>query len=298
MTATTLLVSRAGLHTTLQDDGRWGWQDVGVPVGGALDRDASRRANVLVGNEPDEAALEITLTGCALRPDRDVHVAITGARFDTTVDGAPVPQDCTLELQAGATLDLGRRLAGARAYVAVRGGFDIAPVLGSRTAWPFTDRRGAIPDGTRLAVARREVTPVRTVALPGLVRREVLRVLPTGEAEDEALFALQSGAYSVLPSASRMAFPLDGPPVPLSHPDRASAGTVTGALQILPTGAPILLMADRQTTGGYPIVAVVISADLPHAAQRAPGDTVRFSVCTRDEALEALWRAEAHWGHS
>ena len=151
MTATTLLVSRAGLHTTLQDDGRWGWQDVGVPVGGALDRDASRRANVLVGNEPDEAALEITLTGCALRPDRDVHVAITGARFDTTVDGAPVPQDCALELQAGATLDLGRRLAGARAYVAVRGGFDIAPVLGSRTAWPFTDRRGAIPDGARRA---------------------------------------------------------------------------------------------------------------------------------------------------
>jgi antagonist of KipI len=298
MTARALLVLRAGLHTTLQDEGRWGRQDLGVPVGGALDRDAFRRANVLVGNGPYEAVLEVTLTGCVLRAETDLHVAITGARFEPTVDGTPVPQDSVVALTAGATLDLGARLGGARAYIAVRGGFDSAPVLGSRAAWPFAPRRGAILDGTRLAVATREVSAVRAMALPGLVRHEVLRVLPTSEAEDEALFALQSAAYRVLPSASRMAYPLDGPPVPLLAPDRSSSGTVTGALQILPTGAPILLMADRQTTGGYPVVAVVITADLPHAAQRAPGDSVRFSVCTRQEALEALSRAEAHWGHS
>ncbi|HTV03029.1 MAG TPA: biotin-dependent carboxyltransferase family protein [Luteitalea sp.] len=296
MTDATLQVVRAGLHTTVQDDGRWGHQHLGVPVGGALDQDALRRANVLVGNAAGEAVLEVTLTGCAFRTTSDTHIAVTGARFAVTVDGRPVPMDVALSLPAGALLDVGVRTSGARACIAVRGGIDGPRVLGSRSAWPLAERRGALVDGQHVALGRRAVRPVRSASLPGLARHDVLRVIPTHEASPEAVHALVTSPYRVSPASNRMAMPLDGPPVALPAERRASSGTVAGAIQITPEGRPILLLAERQTTGGYPVVAVVITADLPHAAQQAPGDAIRFATCTREDALEALWRAEAHWG--
>ncbi len=292
-----LLVVRAGLHTTVQDEGRWGYQHLGVPVGGALDVPALFRANTLVGNARGDAALEVTLVGCTLRAETALHVAVTGARFDLGVRGNVVPQDTPLALAAGDDLTLGTRRAGARAYVAVRGGIDVPPVLGSRSAWPLRARRGAVQDGVRLAVGTRATGPVRVECLATPPFSGVLRVLP-GPQDDTtpaALAALCRGVYRITPAASRMAYPLDGPAVPLIAPERQSGGTVTGALQILPSGLPVLLLADRQTTGGYPVAAVVITADLPHAAQLAPGDEVRFVPCTRAEALRALWEAERAW---
>jgi biotin-dependent carboxylase-like uncharacterized protein len=297
-------IVRAGLHTTVQDEGRWGFQHLGVPVGGALDLDALRRANTLVGNAPDEAALEVTLTGCTLRVTADVHVAVTGARFLLTAragaaggaghggDVEPVPMDTAVLLRRDTTLVMGERQGGARAYVAVRGGFDVPATLGSRSAWPLLPRRGALQDGCVLALADRVASPVFVASLPTPRYRDVLRVLPGPEAaRSPAALDVLCGddGYRIAASASRMAYPLeDGPAVPLRVPHRSSSGTVTGALQILPTGVPVLLMAERQTTGGYPVAAVVIAADLPHAAQLPPGARVRFVRCTRGEALAAL----------
>lgn len=290
-----LLVVRAGLHTTVQDAGRWGYQHLGVPVGGALDGDALRRANTLVGNAPDEAALEVTLVGCTLRAEIDVHVAVTGARFDLQVNGAEVPLDTALSLERGDELTLGTRRRGARAYVAVRGGLDVPVVLGSRSAWPLLPRRGALQDGARLPVGTRVVAPVHAGTWPAPASPDVLRVVSGPEVQDapEALAALCAGTYRVTSAASRMAYPLEGPAVPLVVPMRPSSGTVTGALQILPSGLPILLMAERQTTGGYPVAAVVITADLAHAAQLAPGDPVRFAPVGRADAVRALLAHDA-----
>lgn len=292
-----IVLERAGLHTTVQDGGRWGYQHLGVPVGGALDQAALRRANALVGNDPLEAAFEVTLVGCSIRAQTDAHVAVTGARFDVRLNGRRAALDTAIALAPGDLLELGQRRHGARACVAVRGGIDVPLVLGSRSAWPLLPRRGAMSDGDRVAIGRRQILPVRRRPWPTPPSTRILRVVPAPDAAaaPQALETLCTGSYRLAASASRMAYPLDGPAVSLAAPARASSGTVTGALQILPSGLPVLLMADRQTTGGYPVAAIVISADLTHAAQLAPGDEVRFRSCTRDEAMRALQEAERRW---
>lgn len=291
------MIVRAGLHTTVQDGGRWGYQHLGVPVGGALDLDALRHANALVGNAADEAGLEVTLVGCTLRADGPLQVAVTGARFDLTVNGVGQAPDAVLTLASGDELVLGQRRRGARAYVAVRGGLEGPVVLGSRSAWPLLPRRGALVDGDRLRVGNRAVGPASTRRWQALPTSSILRVLPGPDvvSSAEAFDVLCANVYRLLPSASRMAYPLDGAAVPLVVPDRASSGTVGGAIQILPSGLPVLLMAERQTTGGYPVAAVVIGPDMRHAAQLAPGDAVRFRPTTRFEAMRAWREAEVRW---
>ena len=295
MTAPGLLVVRAGLHTTVQDGGRWGYQHLGVQVGGALDLDALRRANTLVGNAPGEAALEVTLVGCTLQAEVPLHLAVTGATFALDVNRRAVAHDSALALAAGDTLTLGERRAGARACVAVRGGLEAPLVLGSRSAWPLHPKRGALSDGTRIAIGSRVVGPVSLAPLPGVARTNLLRVVagPDAAAAPDALAVLCAHAYRLTAGASRMAYPLEGPRVPLLMPDRSSSGTVTGAVQVPPSGLPILLMAERQTTGGYPVVAVVITADHGAAAQLAPADDVRFSLVSRTAAVHALLQREA-----
>jgi antagonist of KipI len=289
-----LEIVRAGLHTTVQDGGRWGLQHLGVPVGGALDVVGLRHANHLVGNDPLEAALEVTLVGCEVVARRDVTVALAGARFMASVGGRPLPERLPFVLRAGQKLVLGERLWGARAYLAVRGGVDTPEVLGSRSAWPLLPRRGALVDGDVLPIGSRVRGPVAGAPTPPRAVPEALRIVAAPDAEgSDAVEGLASQTYRVASSASRMAYPLDGPPVHLMAPARASSGTVPGAIQVMPSGQPMLLMAERQTTGGYPIAAVLATADLPHAAQLAPGDPVRLVACTRAEALHALLQQES-----
>ena len=290
-----LYLVRAGLHTTVQDEGRWGLQHLGVPVGGALDLPALRRANRLVGNESAEAALEITRVGGAYRAEGTLQVAVTGASFALDLDGQPVPMDMVLTLPPGATLTFGPRRAGARAYLAVRGGLEVPRLLGSRSTWPMSPRRGALTDATRLTVASRVARLPLAEAWPSPPPAERVRVMPGPDAEEVpgAFEALCAGRYRLLPTSTRMACPLDGPSIDLTMPQRSSWGTVNGAVQVLPSGAPVVLLAERQTTGGYPVVAVVITADLSQVAQRAPGDEIRFVPCTRQQAMQALLRMDA-----
>lgn len=300
MSARRLLVVRPGLMTTVQDLGRWGHQALGVPVAGAMDTASARLANVWVGNPETAAVLEVSVLGPRLRADGPSVVAVAGATFDLRVNDQPVASHAAIALAHGDELAFGARRVGARAYVAVAGGIDTPLVLGSR-ATHMVSRMGGL-DGRALVAG--DVLPLGELAastgrprvgpMPALDAGEspVLRVL-LGPQDDwftaAAIEALVGATFTVSPQSDRMGFRLSGPALPRRHPgELISEPTPIGALQVPADGAPILLMADRQTAGGYPKIATVITADLPAAAQLAPGDRVRFSAATRHEARAAL----------
>ena len=299
MNDATIRVVRPGLQTTVQDIGRWGHQAYGVPVAGPMDTFSHRLANILVGNRTDAATLEITLIGPELEFSDDAVIAICGADFDVTVAGRTIRLGVSTKVARNARVQFGRRRAGARAYLAVGGGLQTPPVLGSRATHlvssmggiqgralmagdtiPFAP--GVGPDGVRRALG---------MTLPSGGRAR-LRLLPGPQAdwfESAALTTLTTVSFRISPRSNRMGFRLEGPPLarrragePISEP------LAFGALQVPSAGEPILLMADRQTAGGYPKIATVISADLPLAAQLAPGEFIEFVMCSRQEAASAL----------
>jgi biotin-dependent carboxylase-like uncharacterized protein len=307
--AAALEIRTGGLLTTVQDSGRWGHQRDGVSVSGAMDRVAHRIANVLVGNESSAATLEVTMMGPEVTCLRDTVIAITGADLSPRLDGHPIPGYRALSLGAGATLSFGPRVRGARAYVAVAGGLDVPIVLGSRSTHTPSALGGvsgrALRAGDRLAIRERGPLPSRqpqpsgpdAVSATGGAR---IRVLPGPQIERfpaEALARLTTTRFVVSTASSRMGYRLTGPAVPAPDGEMISDVTFPGALQVPPSGEPILLMADRQTTGGYAQLAIVISADLPLAGQLAPGDWIEFELTTHAAAVAALAAQERALQH-
>lgn len=301
-------VEAPGLLTTIQDAGRAGHQREGLPPAGAMDPFAASTTNLLVGNGRGAATLEITLLGPALRALSDVRVALCGADLSARLDGLPLPLWRTAIVRAGVRLSFGRRVSGARAYLAVAGGFDVPAVLGSRATFlrggmgglngrPL--RAGDALEGVR---GGEQALPwpgrgLRPGDIPAYPLPAVLRVLPGPHPEAfaaDALAAFADGIYTLSPRSDRQGYRLDGPVVSRAGGDILSEAMPLGGLQVPPDGRPILLMADRQTTGGYPLLAVVISTDLPRAAQIAPGDTVRFVAVTLEEA-QAAAVAQERW---
>lgn len=296
-----LAVRRPGLLTTVQDLGRWGHQSMGVPVAGPMDTYAHRLANALVGNTSTAATLEITLIGPDLEVDRPVRAAVAGATFDVTVNDVAVATAHAFDVPTGGRLRIGTRHAGARAYLAFAGGVDTPPVLGSR-ATHLVSRMGGV-DGR--AVQAGDVIPIAPAQPAGRGRRgrSTCEYLPHGGRarlrvmlgpQDawfarEALDALTADVFTVSARSNRMAFTLEGPPLPVARASEPLSEPVPfGAIQVPAGGAPLLLMADRQTAGGYLKIATVILADLPIAGQLSPGDVVALVPCTRAEALAAL----------
>jgi antagonist of KipI len=298
-----LTVIRPGMLTTIQDLGRWGHQGHGVPVAGPMDAYSHHLANHFVGNDPAAAALEITLIGPELTSNVDVICAVAGADFRLTVDDGVVPTHHAFTLREGARLRFGSRSAGARATLAVRGGIAVEPQFGSR-ATSLISHMG--PFGGR-ALRAGDVLPIGASDPPGI---ELLSMdsasvaplpLPAGGAQlrviagpHEHLFTrraydtLFGSRFVVTPNSNRMGYRLEGPA--LAHAGSAdilSDATPLGSLQVPASGQPILLMADRQTTGGYPKIATLISADVPLAGQLAPGDWIEFVPCSRDVAIDA-----------
>jgi antagonist of KipI len=300
-----LTILRPGLLTLIQDGGRWGWQHLGVPVSGPMDAFSFRLANRLVGNADNEAGLEITLKGPEIRFEEPAVVAVTGAHLTATLLGVEMPLNEPLPVSKDHVLAFGARRFGARAYLAVRGGLDVPLVLGSRAASIQAGLPGlagrALRAGDVLPIGARARRPIfREMAVEGVPdtrRPAVLRVLP---GPDERRFSRSARAgflgatYRLSPQSNRMGYRLEGQPVDVRGAGQmVSEASPIGSVQVPPSGEPILLMADRQTTGGYARIATVITADLPIAGQLAPGEGVRFEECSQEVAIEALGRQEA-----
>jgi biotin-dependent carboxylase-like uncharacterized protein len=276
-------VLAAGPLATVQDAGRPGWAAIGVPRSGAADAASAALANRLVGNDPAAAVVEVTAGGLRIRAERTLLVAVTGAPAPVTVDGRPAPVNAPFTVAAGAVLALGLPRAGLRSYLAVRGGVDVPPVLGSRSTDTLSGLGPApLRPGDRLPVgdlaADEPTVDVAPVAPPA--PSPVLRLLP-GPRRDwlspEAWAALTGGPWTVSADSDRVGLRLAGPRLARARDDELpSEGLVAGAVQVPPDGAPVLFLADHPVTGGYPVLAVVVTADLPAAAQLRPGDRLRF----------------------
>jgi biotin-dependent carboxylase-like uncharacterized protein len=274
-------VVRPGPLTTVQDLGRAGYAHLGVPFSGAADQGSLRLANRLVGNAEDAAGLELTFGGAALRFDSAAWIAVTGAPLPVRAGAMNAP--CHVE--AGTVVEFGPPSAGVRTYVAVRGGIDVPPVLGSRST-DVLSGLGPSPlvAGDRLPVGR--PTGLITVDVaPGLVPEEepVLR-LAAGPRDDwfETLAPLTSVPYEVTAQSNRVGVRLEGPAlVRRRQGELPSEGMVTGSVQVPPNGLPIIFLVDHPTTGGYPVAAVLAAGDIARAAQLRPGQRVRFRFAGR-----------------
>ncbi|MEU6199082.1 biotin-dependent carboxyltransferase family protein [Streptomyces sp. NPDC047061] len=288
MTDRALVVVRAGALTTVQDGGRPGYAHLGVPRSGALDVPAAALVNRLVGNAPDAAVLEATLSGCAVRPRSTVAVAVGGAPCPVAVGGRPAAWGAPVVVPAGELLEVGAARSGVRSYVAVSGGIAVEPVLGSRATDLFSGLGPApLADGDVLPLGT-PVGPharVDVVPQPSPPAELVLRVTlgpRDGWFTPAAVRAFTSRAYRVSSASNRIGLRTEGPALERARPGEIpSEGMVLGAVQVPPDGRPVVFLADHPTTGGYPVIAVVRAADLPAAAQAVPGIPVRFVAVRR-----------------
>lgn len=283
-----LIVTASGPLATLQDFGRPGFAHLGVPRSGAADLGALRQANRLVGNPEGAAAIETTMGGFAAVARGLVVVAVTGPATQVLVDGRPVGSHAVLGLHDGQRLQVRAPASGCRNYVAVRGGFEVEPVLGSASYDSLSDL-GTPPlrAGDRLAVGRTAGTwPPVTVAPgpPPVPRRRELTARRGPRLDRLAAPAALTGTdWRVHPASNRIGVRLDpvGEAVLAHKPglgDLASEGVPLGAVQVPPSGRPVLFLADHPVTGGYPVVAVLTAAAVDLAAQLVAGDVVRLRV--------------------
>jgi biotin-dependent carboxylase-like uncharacterized protein len=276
-----LHVVDTGPLVTVQDRGRTGLAHLGVPRAGALDAPAAALANRVVGNDPEAAVLEVLLGGLVLRSSTGCWVAVTGAPVPVTVAGQARGHGRAEWVSAGAVMRLGRPATGLRSYVAVAGGIAVEPVLGSRStdtlAWVGPPR---VEAGAVLPVGGPAGEPPAFDA-PRPQPTGPLRIVP-GPRDDwftvDALDVLCGSSYVVEADSNRVGLRLDGPALDRRRGgELASEGMVLGAVQVPPSGRPVVLLADHPPTGGYPVIGVVHPADLWQCAQLRPGERVRFS---------------------
>ncbi len=297
-----LLVVRGGLFSTLQDFGRFGYQRFGISASGAMDTVAMRIANALVGNAPGTAVVEMTMLGLAATVEAGgCRVAVAGADLAVAINGRPAEAWRSYDLSRGDRLEIGAARAGMRGYLAVAGGFAIAPTLGSlsthsRSAIGGLDGR-ALQAGDRLPLAGAAASGLLLMLEPADRPRTdgPIRVVlgPQQDAFTPAgIETFLGSAYRVTAKADRMGCQLEGPKIEHAAGfNIVSDGIMNGSIQVPGQGMPIVLLADRQSTGGYPKIATVIGPDLHRLGQRRPGDEVRFACVTIEEA-EAI--AAAH----
>ena len=297
MTVEVIQVISPGILSLIQDSGRRGYQKFGVSVGGAMDAEALLLGNRLVGNTPDAAVIEVTLGGAEFAFPQETVIAVTGGNLGAQLGGVPVPEWESFRVPAGSRLAFSGPIEGLRAYLCVAGGIASRPVLGARSTHTGSGLGGL--DGGPLK-PNAELPVGQTSGEPGLqrvpaslrpqsTRHTALRVVP-GPQEDAftiaGVDAFYGGEYTVTDRSDRQGVRLDGPQVEAvdGRYDIVSDAVVFGSVQVPGDGKPIVLLADRQTTGGYAKIGVVASVDLPALAQAAPGSTVSFTRTTVDEA--------------
>ncbi len=299
-------VLRPGLLTTVQDLGRPGYQRYGVSVSGAMDRRALLIGNRLVGNPDEAAGLECTIQGPELRFEEAAVIAVTGGDLSPVLNGEAVPVWKAVEVQAGGVLAIGRRRSGARTYVAVAGGIDVPAVLGSRATHLRSRTGGAagqpLTRGQTLDIGRRNRSPVIPRCAPPAIippyhttpTLRLVRGPQFARLSPQAAATLTSRRFAIAPESDRMGYRLVGARIVIdSVTHTISDASPPGSVQVPPDGRPILLMADHQTTGGYPIVGVVCSLDLSLAAQLMPGDHLGFAFISPEAARTEILRSLA-----
>ena len=294
-----LVVIDAGLLSTVQDLGRQHVGALGVSPCGAADRFSARAANRLVGNADGAAVVETTMTGASFDATNAMTIAVTGGQSPLAIDGRPRTMWRSWRVEAGERIAIGPATAGLRSYLAVAGGVLARHVLGSASTdvgGGFGGRRLVPGDALDVAEeppfdAERGALEYRRSAIPSYAPPFVLRVLAGPDAPRigaDALDALCSRAFAGSARSSRQGLRLEGEPVLAGAGDAISAGVCAGCVQLPADGAPIVLLAEHQTTGGYPVALCVISPDVASAAQVKPGDEVRFERIDRAAARDAL----------
>jgi antagonist of KipI len=301
--STKIRVVQAGPLSTIQDCGRAGFQQYGVSVSGAMDQDALLLGNRLVGNDICAAAIEVTLGGAAFEFDEEALVAVTGGDLGPELDGLQMPAWTAVRVPAGSVVSFSGPSSGLRAYLCVAGGISTEPQLGSRSTHPNAGLGGV--NGSALSDA--EVLPVRTgpsrsepgFSVPGELRPKYrsgvveLRVIPGPQIEvfsAEGVRTFYQSHYTIAEQSNRQGIRFDGPVIESAtgRYDIVSDAVALGSVQVPGDGRPIVLMADRQTTGGYAKIGVVATVDLPLLAQAAPGQQVRFRRIEIEEAQQLL----------
>lgn len=308
----TAKILRAGFLTSVQDLGRTGFRELGISVGGALDRHALTVANLLVGNTPDAAGLEITLGGFRVGFDDERVVAWCGGNFDVRLGSTPLPSGHVARVRAGEELSINQPKIGGRAWLAISGGVDVPVVLGSRS----TDLRAnfggiagrALRNGDEIPLGRRlrsaNVAPGKvsswsapadwTATAKKYPALRIIRGAHWSSFKDEATQRFMNEAFGISPDSDRMGARLDGPELSRNDDvDLVSEAVAPGTIQVPPSGRPIILLGDCQTIGGYPKIAHVITVDLPVAAQLRAGDTVHFQEVNLGEAHRLLLARQA-----
>ena len=318
----TIEVLKPGLLTTLQDAGRPGFAHLGIGRAGAFDTPALRIANALCGNQSDACALEITLLGPTLRFHDDAWIAVTGAPIPLRINGVDQPAWAPVLATAGATVELGAMRSGCRSYLAVRGGFGATPILGSRSTdvnaqlGPFAGRPLRAGDAVEMGsgsffsgnsrirdnAKKNEPDPIslnwRLDPRPWFPDEApaTLRLLPGSHFDklkktSRKLLFLET--FAMHADSNRVGLRLSGPALEFGEPvETVSEGCVPGILQLPPSGQPIAFGPECPVSGGYPRIGQIAAVDIPRLAQRRPGDTLRFTPCTFDDALRALRERE------
>ena len=296
-----LVIERPGLFSSLQDFGRFGYQRFGISASGAMDSLSLQLANRLVGNPRDMAAIELTMLGLSATVEEGpARLALAGTDMPLSINGRPAEGWRAHALAPGDRIEIGAARTGMRAYLAIAGGFAVAPSLGSLSTHSRSAIGGfegrALRAGDRLPLQEAPAAPLLTLAPEDRpAETGPIRVVP-GPQDDHftpaGLATFLSSGYRVTEKADRMGAQLDGPAI--EHADGfniVSDGIMNGSIQVPGNGRPLVLLADRQTTGGYPKIATVIGADLWRLGQARPGDVLRFSAVTADEAEQV---ARAH----
>ncbi len=305
-----LNVISPGALTSIQDEGRFGHQRIGMSPAGAMDLHALRLANILVDNDQGEGALELTFLGGSFRFTQDNVFALTGADMGATLDGVPVPVGQAFCARADSVLKLGQAKNGSRTYLAVAGGFDVPVLHNSKSTLlrsnmgGFEGRKLAAGDVIPFAAPRATIPnlPIRVLPPQPPVQRDVTVRVILGPQDDrftkEGMETFLSSAYKVDNKSDRMGYRLTGPKI--AHTTDAniiSDGIPFGAVQIPGSGEPMIMMSEHQGSGGYTKIANVISVDIPLVAQCSPGGSIRFQAVSVDEAQELYLEQLAYYDH-
>jgi len=307
----TVIVHTAGLLTTVQDRGRYGYQRFGMPVSGAMDVFSLELANLLLGNDRGDACLEATISGPEVEFTVATWIAITGADMDPQINGQGIPMNTAIDVRPGDRLGFRGLRSGCRAYIAFSGGIAVPPVMGSRSTYLRAGIGGfqgrALMPGDELPLGELESLSPSDLLIRGATQRkprlkkipeglipeykheQTIRIISGPEAhyfEIAGLRSFLSTEYTVTAQSDRMGYRLSGEPI--KHREGMtniiSAGISLGTVQVPGDGQPIILMADRQTSGGYARIACVITVDLTLLAQMRPGDIISFGETTLDLA--------------